>query len=350
MHTALYRKYRPESFKDVKGQEHIVSVLENEAKQGKISHAYLFSGSRGTGKTTIARIFAREIGVNPEDIYEIDAASNRGIDDIREIRDAVHVMPYSSKYKVYIVDEVHMLTKEAWNAFLKTLEEPPSHVIFIMATTEMHKLPDTVVSRCEPFVFKRPSHAILTESILMTAKAEGITLEKKSAALIATLAGGSFRDALSILQKAINSSADKKLSHEEVEVVLGAPKSDLIFEILEAIGGQSPERGLSAVREVSKANALMDIFLKMIIQHLRFILLIRFAPDMHDFVKSEVGEEDFLKLAELAKSAKNINSKTLLTFLEASSLQKYADIPELPIELAIIETCSSQPDTQPSLL
>src|SRR3989344_8937393 len=132
--VALYRKYRPQSFKEVLGQEHIVSVLENEAKTGKFAHAYLFSGSRGTGKTTIARIFAKEIGVSSEDIYEMDAASNRGIDDIREIRDAVNILPYSSKYKVYIVDEVHMLTKEAWNAFLKTLEEPPSHAIFIMAT------------------------------------------------------------------------------------------------------------------------------------------------------------------------------------------------------------------------
>src|SRR3989344_7019789 len=144
MHTALYRKYRPHTFAEIKGQDHIVSVLENEAKTNKITHAYLFSGSRGTGKTSVARIFAKSLGVNPEDIYEIDAASNRGIDEIRAIREAVHTYPYSSKYKIYIVDEVHMLTKEAWNAFLKTLEEPPEHVIFIMATTEQHKLPDTV--------------------------------------------------------------------------------------------------------------------------------------------------------------------------------------------------------------
>src|SRR3989344_7929863 len=126
MSEALYRKYRPKNFKEIVGQEHIVSVLENEAKIGKVSHAYLFSGSRGTGKTSIARIFARALETNPEDIYEIDAASNRGIDEVRAIRDAVHTYPYSSKYKIYIVDEVHMLTKEAWNAFLKTLEEPPS--------------------------------------------------------------------------------------------------------------------------------------------------------------------------------------------------------------------------------
>src|SRR3989344_4156987 len=157
--VALYRKYRPTKFEDVIGQTHIISVLENEIKADRVSHAYLFSGSRGTGKTSVARIFASTLGVNPEDIYEIDAASNRGIDDIRAIRESVHTLPYSSKYKIYIVDEVHMLTKEAFNALLKTLEEPPAHVIFILATTEPHKLLDTVISRCEHFTFKRLSHS-----------------------------------------------------------------------------------------------------------------------------------------------------------------------------------------------
>ena len=346
--VALYRKYRPQSFKEVLGQEHIVSVLENEAKTGKFAHAYLFSGSRGTGKTTIARIFAKEIGVSSEDIYEMDAASNRGIDDIREIRDAVNILPYSSKYKVYIVDEVHMLTKEAWNAFLKTLEEPPSHAIFIMATTEEHKVPDTAVSRCECFAFKRPSHAILANNILKVAKKEGYELEKSSAALIASLAEGSFRDALSILQKAINSSGDKKLSAKEIAKVLGAPKTTLIFNILESVSEQNAEKGLQAVKKVSEANVEMSVFLKMILRYLRFVLLIRFSKDMTEFIKSEVGEDDFSKLAQLGQSAKHLNSKTLLAFLEAASLQKYADIPELPIEFAIIESCGSE--LQPTLI
>jgi DNA polymerase-3 subunit gamma/tau len=242
MEIALYRKYRPQNFKEVKGQDHIISVLENEARSGKISHAYLFSGSRGTGKTSVARIFAKALGVSNEDIYEIDAASNRGIDEIRAIRDAIHTYPYSSKYKVYIVDEAHMLTKEAWNAFLKTLEEPPEHVIFIMATTEAHKLPDTVVSRCECFAFKKPGHQILAESVSKVAKAEKCEIEKKSVNLIATLADGSFRDALSVLQKIINSSSDSKLSHEEVQKVLGAPKEHLVVEILESIAEQKTER------------------------------------------------------------------------------------------------------------
>jgi len=346
METTLYRKYRPQSFKEIKGQDHIVSVLENEAKTGKISHAYLFSGSRGTGKTSVARIFAKTLGVSSEDVYEMDAASNRGIDEIREIRDAVHTYPYSSKYKVYIMDEAHMLTKEAWNAFLKTLEEPPEHVIFIMATTEQHKLPDTVVSRCECFAFKKPTHQILVESIVKIAKEEKYEIEKRSANLIATLADGSFRDALSVLQKIIHSSIDKKLSVAEVEKVLGAPKESYILEILEGISEQNAEKGIGAVRKASEENADMQVFLKMILQSLRFVLLLRFAPDMKKLVIDETGEEEFEKLSKLANpstdGAKNINSKTLLAFLEAYTRQTYASIPELPIELAVIESCGGE--------
>jgi len=339
---ALYRKYRPQTFKEVVSQEHVVSVLENEAKTGKVAHAYLFSGSRGTGKTSVARIFAKSLGVNPEDIYEIDAASNRGIDEIRAIREAVHTYPYSSKYKIYIVDEVHMLTKEAWNAFLKTLEEPPEHVIFIMATTEEHKLPDTVISRCECFAFKKPTHQALRDSVMKASLAENYDIEKKSAALIATLADGSFRDALSILQKAIHSSEDKKLSHTEVERVLGAPDESLIIQILGAIALQNTEKGIETVRQASLQNTDMQVFLKMILRSLRFLLLLRFSKDMKDFVVEETGEEEFEKLSEMAKTAKNINSKTLIAFLDASSKQAYASIPELPIELAIIESCGGE--------
>lgn len=340
MELALYRKYRPQNFKEVMGQEHIVSVLENEAKSGKIAHAYLFSGSRGTGKTSIARIFAKTLGVNSEDIYEIDAASNRGIDEIRAIRDAVNTFPYSSKYKVYIVDEVHMLTKEAWNAFLKTLEEPPEHCLFIMATTEAHKLPDTVISRCETFAFRKPSHAILVESILKVVKEEKFEIEKKSGNLIATLADGSFRDAFSILQKAMHSSSDKKLSYEEVEKVLGAPKEILVMEILESIANKDSEKGLEAVKKASQENADMAIFLKMILRSLRFVLLLRFSKETKKMIIDETGEEEFERLETIAKTAKDLNSKTLLSFLDASSRQAYSSIPELPIELAIIDSCS----------
>jgi len=348
MSEALYRKYRPKNFKEIVGQEHIVSVLENEAKIGKVSHAYLFSGSRGTGKTSIARIFARALETNPEDIYEIDAASNRGIDEVRAIRDAVHTYPYSSKYKIYIVDEAHMLTKEAWNAFLKTLEEPPSHVIFIMATTEAHKLPDTVVSRCETFSFKKPAHGSLVETVLKVAKNEGYVLEKKSASLIATLALGSFRDAFSVLQKAVNASSDKKISHDEVEKVLGAPKESLVLAVLEGLALSEPEKALGAVRSAIQENADMEVFLKMILRSLRFVLLLRFAPNqsvegasIKNMIIDETGEDEYKRLETIAKSAKNINSKTLINFLEAESREAYSSVPELPIEIAIVESCGS---------
>jgi len=153
----LYRKHRPTAFEDVFGQDEVISILQNSIKQGSISHSYLFSGTRGTGKTSIARIFARELGTSDQDIYEIDAASNRGIGEIRELRAGVDTRPFNSNYKVYIIDEVHMLTKEAFNALLKTLEEPPSHVLFILATTEKHKILDTIISRCQVFDFNRPN-------------------------------------------------------------------------------------------------------------------------------------------------------------------------------------------------
>lgn len=339
MATALYRKYRPSNFSEVKGQEHIVSVLEKEVKTGKVSHAYLFCGGRGTGKTSIARIFAKTLGVNDEDIYEMDAASNRGIDEIRAIRDSVHTYPYSSKYKIYIVDEVHMLTKDAWNAFLKTLEEPPSHVIFIMATTEKHKVLDTVISRCEVFQFKKPSHSILVDSLMGVTKEEGKKLEKKSASLIATLADGSFRDALSILQKVINVSEDTEIPYQKVEEVLGAPKESHILDIIEGVAEKDAERAMKGVHAASKENSDMQVFLKMILRSLRFVLLLRFSPDLKEAVVNETGEEEYERLVKIAKTGKNINSKTIVAFLDAIAREPSSSIPELPIELAIVESC-----------
>ena len=158
--TALYRKYRPQTFKEVLGQDHIVKVLQSSIELDKIAHAYIFSGSRGTGKTSVARIFAKELGTSANDITEIDAASNTGVDDIRALNESVNTIPFESKYKIYILDEAHMLSKSAWNALLKTLEEPPKHVIFILATTEFEKIPETVVSRCQTFSFRKPAQKV----------------------------------------------------------------------------------------------------------------------------------------------------------------------------------------------
>lgn len=338
---ALYRKYRPQNFKDVLGQEHIVKVLEGSVTLGNISHAYLFAGSRGTGKTSIARIFAKAIGCSGNDLYEIDAASNRGIDNIRELRDAVNTLPFESPYKVYIIDEAHMLTKEAFNALLKTLEEPPKHAVFILATTEIDKLPETVVSRCQVFTFKKPSQKILKELVLNLAKKEGFKLEPSSADLIALLGEGSFRDTQGILQKIISFSKDKKISAEEVEQVAGAPRAGLVNDFIKSVDDKDLSKGLEAIKSAVSNNIDMLVYLKLILRKMRAILLLKYAKNMEVSLKEEYSEEDFNFLKELStKKESNINSKTLLEILTAYDAVSRANIPELPLELALIKISS----------
>ena len=338
---ALYRKYRPQNFKDVIGQENIVKVLEGSIALGNISHSYLFAGSRGTGKTSIARIFAKAIGCSDNDLYEIDAASNRGIDDIREIREAVSTLPFESPYKVYIIDEAHMLTKEAFNALLKTLEEPPKHIVFILATTEIEKLPETIVSRCQVFSFKKPSQKILKELVLNLAKKEGFKIESSSADLIAVLGDGSFRDTQGILQKILSFSKDKKISAEEVEQVAGAPRGELVNDFIRSIDDKNLTNGLGAIKSAVSNDIDMLVYLKLVLRKMRAILLLKYAKNMESSIKEEYSEEDFIFLKELsAKKESNINSKTLLELLAAYDAVVRANIPELPIELALIKIAS----------
>src|SRR3989338_85057 len=243
-HQSLYRAYRPQSFTEVAGQEQVTRPLEEAVASGKVGHAYLFAGSRGLGKTTVARILAREVGCTEHDLYEIDAASNNSVEDMRTLTEGVYTLPFESPYKVYILDEVHMLSKSAWNAFLKTLEEPPTHAVFILATTELDKVPETVQSRCQVFEFKKPTRAVLAKMTAVVAKKEGYTLAPDAAELIAMLADGSYRDALSVLQKVFASSPDlpggkagKKLSREEVEKATGAPKREQVHSLINALAG-----------------------------------------------------------------------------------------------------------------
>lgn len=336
-HTTLYRKYRPKNFKEILGQDHIVSVLEASIKQSKIAHAYLFSGSRGTGKTSIARIVANELGCAGEDIYEIDAASNRGIDDIRELRDSVHTLPFRSPYKIYIIDEVHMLTKDAFNALLKTLEEPPSHVIFILATTEKEKVLETIISRCQVFDFKKSSQAILRNLTKSVAKKEGYTIDSGSVEIIALLGDGSYRDALGMLQKVMSYSTDKKITQEETERITGAPSGKVVIEFLKALIEKNANDAISLIRKIEESGIDAKIFAYFIISRLRYLLLLRYAKNLHNFVKEEIGEEDYEKLVKLGKDGKHINSETLKEFLSAYREINYAAISYLPLELSVMK-------------
>ena len=350
---ALYRKYRPAHFKEITGQDHIVASLLGSIESGRISHAYLFAGSRGTGKTSIARIFARELGTTDNDMYEIDAASNRGIDDIRAIRDGVSVMPLESKYKVYIVDEVHMLTKEAFNALLKTLEEPPAHVIFILATTELDKLPATVVSRCQTFTFKKPTREILRNAITNVAKKEGYSLEQGSADLIAILGDGSFRDALGVLDKVLGAKqgSGKSVTLEHIQSVTGAPRTTLVNDFIAGIvqagagvsGGAGDARqhgitlALTTLANAEKSGLDFVVFTSLVLDKARAVLLLKSAgPSIAPTIAAGFSDEDFSFIRDLAGAPASVTSTMLVELLRAYDETNRAYIPSLPLELAIM--------------
>ncbi len=338
INIALYRKYRPENWAEVIGQDHIVKAIDGALKAGKVSHAYLLCGPRGTGKTTIARIIASELGTTPNDIYELDAASNRGIDDVRSIRDSVGTMPFDSKYKIYILDEVHMFTKDAWNALLKTIEEPPKHVIFILATTELEKVPETIVSRCQSFIFKKPTDSILSIAVTNVAKKEGYSLEEGGANLIALLADGAFRDAYGILQKVISFSKDKLISLKSIEEVTGSPKSMLVNGFLDALVSKDIEKGFMCIKKASEENIDMQVYLKMILAKLRYALILRYSPKTKSSIEKIISEEDMIYISDLISSKPEyISSSTLVVLLNTYQSIKSSPISELPLEMALAD-------------
>jgi len=337
-HQSLYRTYRPSTFAEVVGQPQVTGPLSEAIAAKKVGHAYLFAGSRGLGKTSVARIFAKELGVSEKDLYEIDAASNNSVEDIRSLTEGVYTLPFESPYKLYILDEVHMLSKAAWNAFLKTLEEPPSHAVFILATTDLEKVPETVQSRCQVFEFKKPTIKVLAEVVTSVAKKEGYTLAPDASELIAMLGEGSYRDATSILQKVLAGAEGKKLARAEVESATGAPRLERVHELVAALAEASRGKALTAISHVSKDGADMKLFLTLVLAALRTTLLIRYAPDLRKELEQELGADEYTVLKGYADEASSkLTHAVLLAFLTASDRIRFAPIPELPLELAVLD-------------
>ncbi|MHB8651948.1 MAG: DNA polymerase III subunit gamma/tau [Minisyncoccota bacterium] len=335
---ALYRKYRPTTFDFVLGQEGVVQALLGAIQAGTVAHAYLFSGSRGTGKTSIARIFATQIGCTGTDLYEIDAASNRGIDDVRALREGVQALPFESPYKVYIIDEVHMLTKEAFNALLKILEEPPRHAVFILATTELRKVPDTIISRCQTFLFKRPGQAILQGLVRDIAQKEGYTIDQGGVELIALLGDGSFRDTHGMLQKVFASVSKKSITSSDIEAITGAPPVSYVHQVVGGVAKGDTAQALGVVRAAVKDTADMKLFTRFILRTLRAILLVRFDKSYSANIEEGFSMEEAAFIKEIAadKNAR-LTGETLSAFISAYERIGSSVIASLPLELAIIE-------------
>ena len=361
-YVALYRKFRPAEFSEVKGQEHIVTTLQNQIKANRIGHAYLFCGTRGTGKTSIAKIFAKAVNCeSPVDgspcgacptcksitagtsmnVIEIDAASNNGVDNIREIRENVAYSPTEGKYKVYIIDEVHMLSIGAFNALLKTLEEPPEYVIFILATTEAHKIPITILSRCQRYDFKRITADTICGRLRELMDKEEVEVEEKALRYIAKAADGSMRDALSLLDQCIAFYLGKKLTYDNVLEVLGALDTDVYSSLLRKIIGRDIPAVMSDVESIVMQGRELSQFVTEFIQYLRNLLFIQSADHLEDFL--EVSTEN---LAQLKEEAKMIDAESLMRYIrvfsELSGQIKYSTQKRVLTEVALIKLCKPQ--------
>ncbi len=354
-YTALYRKWRPLVFEDVVEQEHVVRTIKNTVKSERIGHAYLFCGTRGTGKTTMAKIFARAINcLNTKDgdpcneceicrgilsdsildVVEIDAASNNSVDNIREIRDEVVYAPSQARYKVYIIDEVHMLSAGAFNALLKTLEEPPAHVVFILATTDPHKLPATILSRCQRFDFKKITPGSIAERVRVIAGASGITLENDAALLIARLADGAMRDALSILDQCI-SMGSTEITHQNVLDVIGIVSDDFIAEIVDYIKDKNVEGLVSGVGRLSSNGRDILRFASDLVMYFRNLLLCKITKNPADII--DISKQYLENMKEQAEAFTNERIIAIIKELSAFESQlKYALNQRVFLEVMLI--------------
>ncbi len=364
-YTALYRKFRPTDFNDVKGQDHIVTTLKNQIKSDRIGHAYLFCGTRGTGKTTIAKILAKTVNCeHPADgnpcnecsmcksinsqtsmnVIEIDAASNNGVDNIREIVDEVRYSPTEGRYKVYIIDEVHMLSAGAFNALLKTLEEPPSYVIFILATTEAHKIPITILSRCQRYDFKRIAIDTIAARLTDLMQQEGVDAEEKAVRYIGRMGDGSMRDALSLLDQCIAFYFGQKLTFDKVLEVLGAVDIEVFARLLSAILKNDVAGSMRLLEELIIAGKELIQFTVDFTWYLRNLLLVKTSEETLEVI--EVSTDN---LAVLKQQAGQIDMETLIRYIrifsDLSNQIKYASQKRVMVEVAFIKLCRPQMET-----
>jgi DNA polymerase III subunit gamma/tau len=364
--TSLYRRHRPGSFEEVVGQQHVVRTLRNAVEQGKVHHAYLFVGSRGTGKTSMAKILARSLNcerggptVTPcgecescltiatgtsIDVIEMDAASNRSVDDVRDLRERVAYAPAGGHWKVYILDEAHMLTKEAWNAFLKTLEEPPPNTVFVLATTEAHKVMATIADRCQRFDFQRPSLEQISEVLTRVAAAEGLEVEDGATAMIARSASGSFRDALGTLDQLV-AFGGEQVKLEAVLEVLGAADAELLFEAVDAVVAEDPKGVLLTVEKMARSGRDPSQYARDLLGHLRHLLVTQTVGEVPNTFVITATDAD-----RLAAQASSIGAATLIRTIDelanALTAVREGDDARMAVEIALLK--AARPDLDPS--
>ena len=361
-YTALYRKFRPQEFEDVKGQDHIVTTLKNQIKADRIGHAYLFCGTRGTGKTTVAKIFAKAVNCeHPVDgspcgecaickaiadgssmnVIEIDAASNNGVDNIRQIREEVTYRPTEGRFKVYIIDEVHMLSAGAFNALLKTLEEPPSYVIFILATTEAHKIPITILSRCQRYDFHRISIDTIAGRLMDLMEEEQVDVEERAIRYVAKAGDGSMRDALSLLDQCIAFHLGETLTYENVLEVLGAVDTEIFSRLLRQIINKDITGAIGTLDALVDEGREMGQMVNDFTWYLRNLLLMQSSEDMEEVL--DMSKENIAALKEEATLVKpEVLMRYIRIFSELGNQVKYATQKRILIEIAIIKLCKPQ--------
>ena len=361
-YTALYRKFRPQEFEDVKGQDHIVTTLKNQIKAERIGHAYLFCGTRGTGKTTVAKIFAKAVNCeHPIDgspcgecaicksiadgssmnVIEIDAASNNGVDNIRQIREEVTYRPTEGRFKVYIIDEVHMLSAGAFNALLKTLEEPPSYVIFILATTESHKIPITILSRCQRYDFHRISIDTIAGRLMDLMEEENVDVEERAIRYVAKAGDGSMRDALSLLDQCIAFHLGEMLTYENVLEVLGAVDTEIFSRLLRQIINKDITGAIGTLDTLVDEGREMGQMVNDFTWYLRNLLLMQSSDDMEEVL--DMSKENIEALKEEAQMVKTeVLMRYIRIFSELGNQVKYATQKRILIEIAIIKLCKPQ--------